>query len=49
MMFTDDAEAAFANLKFWQSLGNTIISIFGGYLALNFKAPLFLRLYSILL
>lgn len=36
-MFTDDAEAGFANLKFWQSLGNTLMSIFGAGLFFKFK------------
>jgi len=37
MLFTDDAEAGFANLKFFQSLGNSLMSIFGAYILFEYK------------
>jgi predicted MFS family arabinose efflux permease len=37
MLFSDNAEAGFANLKFWQSLGNTGISIGGAYIPFKYK------------
>jgi len=37
VLFTDDAESAFANLKFWQSLGAVIPFATGPYMVLNWK------------
>lgn len=35
--FSDNAEAAFANLKFWQSVGSAVPFIVGSYLRLDLK------------